>query len=100
MTREEWQDWLKKTHADKGDKGDKWLASLLHTLSTNLHLNTIKVRVADQRAELIFDQMAGKDGLLSKEELVEAFALGRFPALPDLNPDGRLIMEISRYLSP
>jgi len=45
VTREEWHAWLQKTHADKGEKGDKWLAALLHTLSTNVGLNTIKVAV-------------------------------------------------------
>ena len=37
VTLDEWHAWLQRTHASKeGAKGDRWLKSVLHTLSTNL----------------------------------------------------------------
>ena len=38
ITRNEWHDWLKRTHASKGKKGDTWLARILHTLMHNMDL--------------------------------------------------------------
>ena len=36
VTLEEWHDWLKKTHQEKGADGDRWLTTILDTMCENL----------------------------------------------------------------
>ena len=36
VTLDDWHSWLKKTHDEKGAKGEKWLGTILHTMKRGL----------------------------------------------------------------
>ena len=45
ITRGEWHAWLQRTHEEKGTKGDRWLSSVLHTLSRRLREEITKLEL-------------------------------------------------------
>lgn len=60
VTRDQWHSWLKTTREEKGEKGDKWLSSLLHTLSTNLREAEEKKAVASPTEDTKADTSPSK----------------------------------------
>jgi len=76
VTYEEWIGYIQKTHETKGDKGDRWVSSFLHTVRRHLKPGegTLQIRICsgwelklDQASEAFLSLVGQEDDLLTAE---------------------------------